>query len=87
MPALQLDVQIKEEACMKYFNAHVILPDALVQELQNYVQGAYIYVPVQQERKKRWGEVSGYRRTLEQRNEQIKEAYQKGVSMECLSEE
>ncbi len=26
MPALQLDVQIKEEACMKYFNAHVILP-------------------------------------------------------------
>ena len=45
MLALQLDFSIKEEACMKYLNAQVILPDALVKELQNYVQGGYIYVP------------------------------------------
>ena len=30
---------------MKYGNAKVILPDALVKELQKYVQGEYIYVP------------------------------------------
>ena len=29
---------------MKYLNAKVILPDALVKELQAYVQGGYIYV-------------------------------------------
>ena len=34
---------------MKYFNAKLILPDALVKELQNYVQGGYIYVPIEQE--------------------------------------
>ena len=71
---------------MKYLNAQVILPDALVKELQNYVQGGYIYVPIEQEQQKRWGEVSGYRQELEQRNQQIKEEYRNGVSMECLSE-
>ena len=64
---------------MKYLNAQVILPDALVKELQNYV-------PVKPEQQKRWGEVSGYRQELAQRNQQIKEEYQSGISMECLSE-
>lgn len=86
MLALQLDHHIKEEAYMKYFNAQVILPDALVKELQAYVQGEYIYVPVEQEQQKRWGEVSGYRQELEQRNQQIKAEYQNGISMERLSE-
>lgn len=71
---------------MKYFNAKLILPDALVKELQNYVQGGYIYVPVEEEQQKRWGEVSGYRQELEQRNQQIKREYQSGISIESLSE-
>ena len=71
---------------MKYFNAQAILPDALVKELQTYVQGAYIYVPVEQKKQKRWGEVSGYRQELEQRNQQIKAEYKNGISMERLSE-
>ena len=86
MLALQLDHFIKEEACMKYLNAQVILPDALVKELQKYVQGGYIYVPVKKDKQKRWGEVSGYRQELNQRNLLIKEDYQSGVSIECLSE-
>lgn len=71
---------------MKYFNAKQILPDALVKELQNYVQGGYIYVPIQPGQQKRWGEASGYRQELERRNAQIKSEYRKGISMECLSE-
>ena len=71
---------------MKYLNAQVILPDELVKELQNYVQGGYIYVPIEQEQQKRWGEVSGYRQELEKRNQQMREEYQSGISMECLSE-
>ena len=54
MLALQLDYHIKEEARMKYLNAQVILPEALVKELQTYVQGGYIYVPIEQEQQKRW---------------------------------
>ena len=71
---------------MKYLNAKLILPDALVKELQNYVQGRCIYIPVEQEQQKRWREVSGYRQELRQRNRQIKEDYNNGLSMECLSE-
>lgn len=72
---------------MEYLNAQTILPDALVKELQNYVQGGYLYVPVKRDQKKRWGERSGYRQELEKRNQQIKLAYQNGISIELLSEE
>ena len=71
---------------MKYKNAKVVLPDALVKELQNYVQGKYIYIPIEPKKQKRWGEVSGYRKELEERNKSIKEEYQNGITMEFLSE-
>jgi len=58
----------------------------LIKELQNYVQGGYLYIPVRQEQQKRWGEVSGYRTELQQRNQAMKEDYRSGISMECLSE-
>ena len=86
VPALLPDDQIKEEASMKYYNANMILPDALVKELQTYVQGGYIYVPIEPKRQRRWGEVSGYRQELKERNRQIREAYRKGIPMERLSE-
>lgn len=84
--ALLLDDYLKEEACMKYINAKDILPNALVKELQNYIQGGYIYVPTNQLHQKRWGEISGYRQELQQRNQQIIEEFQKGSSVEKLSE-
>lgn len=71
---------------MKYQNAKAVLPDALVKELQNYVQGEFIYIPVEPKKQKRWGEVSGYRKELKERNKNIKEEYQNGYSMEFLSE-
>ena len=71
---------------MKYLNAKTILPDALVKELQNDIQGGYLYIPVKQEQQKRWGEVSGYRQELAQRNRQIKRDYQDGVSMDRICE-
>ena len=46
---------------MKYINAKTILPEALIEELQNYVQAGYIYVPAKEEQRKSWGELSGYR--------------------------
>lgn len=86
MLALLLDKYLKEEARMKYINAKILLPDALVKELQSYIQGGYIYVPTEQPRQKRWGEVSGYRQELQRRNGQIIDEYRNGASMECLAE-
>lgn len=71
---------------MKYINAKVLLPDALVKELQSYIQGGYIYVPADPAQPKQWGEVSGYRQELRQRNRQIIEEYQNGASMDDLAE-
>ena len=71
---------------MKYVNAKIILPDVLIEELQGYIQGAYIYIPAIQEKRKCWGELSGYRKELQQRNSRIMEEYQKGASVDDLAE-
>lgn len=71
---------------MKYINAKDILPDALVKELQSYIKGGYLYVPADQAQQKRWGEVSGYRQELQQRNRQIVEAFRNGASIDELAE-
>ena len=71
---------------MKYRNAQEILPDALVKELQTYIQGGYLYVPVEEKQQKRWGEVSGYRQQLEQRNRQIRQEDKNAGSVEDLSD-
>mgnify|MGYP003282853696 FL=1 len=71
---------------MKYINAKNLLPDALAKELQSYIQGVYLYVPVDQAQQKQWGKVSGYRQELQQRNHQIVEEFQNGTSMEALAE-
>jgi hypothetical protein len=31
---------------MKYINANVILPEKLIEEIQKYIQGKYIYIPI-----------------------------------------
>ena len=72
---------------MKYINANKILPDALIEELQEYVQAGYIYIPAKDEQHKSWGELSGYRKELYERNEIVIKKYKNGVSIEDLAEE
>ena len=60
---------------MKYVKANSILPISLIEELQNYIQGGYIYIPSKNENKKGWGELSGYKREIEKRNKKIRMDY------------
>ena len=69
---------------MKYVNAHTVLPERLVEELQNYVQAGYIYIPAAG-KKKRWGKRSGYRKELQLRNESIRQRYVSGCTIDELS--
>ena len=71
---------------MKHYNAEKLLPEALVRELKRYVQGGYIYVPTDAGNRKRWGEVSGCRRELAERDRAIAGQYRDGVSVAALSE-
>ena len=71
---------------MKYIKAVSVLPIALVEELQSYIQGGYIYVPSRKDSKKKWGELSGCRYEIEQRNRKIRKDYQQGKSVDELAD-
>lgn len=71
---------------MKYIKADSILPIALVEELQSYIQGGYIYVPSRKDSKKKWGELSGCKYEIEQRNRKIRKDYQQGKSVDELAD-
>lgn len=71
---------------MKYINANLVLPDYLVEELQKYVQGSYIYVPSKKGQRKSWGELSGYREKIEKRNHKIRQDFASGISIEILAD-
>ena len=69
---------------MKYKNASSILPQELVELIQEYVQGEYIYIPV---RDKYVGEsATEYKNELEKRDAHIYINYLEGMSNKCLSE-
>lgn len=71
---------------MKYIKADSVLPIALIEELQSYIQGGYIYVPSRKDSKKKWGELSGCRYEIEQRNRKIRKDYQQGKSVDELAD-
>lgn len=71
---------------MKYQNARALLPEKLVRDIQNYVQGSYLYIPIQQEHKKQWGDNSGSKKLLQERNEQIAQAYHNGTCVKELAQ-
>ncbi len=70
---------------MKYIKADVIFPDELLKEVQKYVYGKVIYIPNPDGERKGWGECSGSRKKLNQRNKDIREKYGQGYSIDQLS--
>ncbi|MEB7771011.1 CD3324 family protein [Kurthia gibsonii] len=70
---------------MSYQNAKEILPEKLMKEIQQYVQGQTLYIPRKDE-PKRWGEKSGSRKALYERNEAICKAYAQGATKEQLAQ-
>lgn len=70
----------------RYRNAAEILPPELLAALQHYAPGQQIYVPLP-ERRAGWGELSGTRAALHQRNEQIRRRRAAGVPLEQLMAE
>ena len=71
---------------MKYKNAKGVLPKELMDEVQKYIQGEYLYIPNAEGAKKKWGEKSGSRRELSLRNNQIREDFKSDGSIDDLAE-
>lgn len=71
---------------MSYKRAVHILPDDLLEKLQEYVDGEIIYIPRKSENKKDWGSKTSIRKELHQRNSQIYGDYMAGNNLQELSE-
>ncbi|MEK5641448.1 hypothetical protein BK138_10990 [Paenibacillus rhizosphaerae] len=71
---------------MRYINASAVLPEELVEKLQEFVQGEYLYIPAIKNQHRSWGELSGARQEINKRNHEILKAYILGASVEELSE-
>ena len=77
---------------VKYRNAKDILPPELLELLQRHVTGGLLYIPQKEGEKLRWGQLSGTRREVRERNAAIKNEYKNGASLYelanayCLSE-
>lgn len=71
---------------MKYRNAKRILPKELMDEVQQYIQGEYLYIPKAEGTRKKWGDKSGYRRSLSVRNDCIRKEYEHGATIIELAE-
>ena len=65
---------MKEGIKVCYENAKDILPEHLLREIQKYVSAKTIYIPGKKQ-KKSWGETSGYKQYLKERNQAIRDQF------------
>lgn len=72
---------------MRYEKAQNILPKDVVELIQQYIDGGYLYIPTKCDNKKAWGENSGTKVNLKKRNSEIFNRYNEGVSVKDLTEQ
>jgi Mor family transcriptional regulator len=70
---------------MKYVNAKSIFPQELLKEIQKYINGEMVYIPISKELHKKWGERSGSKNYLNHRNNEIRRQFSVGVTIDQLS--
>lgn len=71
---------------MKYENGRDIFPEDLLKQIQKYVSGKLVYIPAH-DKKREWGESSGYKQYLMERNRDIREKFNAGAGIEQLADE
>ncbi len=72
---------------MRHVKAENILPDYIIQIIQEYIDGEYIYIPRKNGNEKAWGEKNGTRKRLEYRNNNIYNKYLGGSKVKELARE
>ena len=70
---------------MSYIKAETILPEELVRQIQEYVDGVYIYIPRKPGARRAWGQETAYKAELRQRNEKIRGDHAAGIGIAALS--
>lgn len=65
----------------QYKNGRDVLPPKLLEQIQQYIDGEFLYIPKQNEQRAGWGELSGSRERIKKRNVEIYQAYCGGKSI------
>lgn len=71
---------------MGYIKAEEILPNEIIELIQQYVDGQNIYIPRKGEKRLEWGSTTETKKELCHRNQQIYADYQAGVQVVELAE-
>lgn len=71
---------------MRYLKAQNILPEELLSIIQQFVDGEFVYIPRKAGEQKSWGEKSGTKDSLKERNTQIYSEYMNGTTVADLSQ-
>ena len=70
---------------MRYINAQDIFPDDVLATMQQFVDGAYIYIPKKVEKRKKWGDNTRSKIETQERNKKIYAKYKSGIKVNELS--
>ena len=71
---------------MKYVKAQTVFPEALLAEMQNYIQGELVYIPKPPGNYKKWGSKTGARNALAHRNANMVQAFKAGTTIAQLAD-
>ncbi|MDF2988313.1 MAG: hypothetical protein K0R50_3823 [Eubacterium sp.] len=66
---------------MKYLKAHSVLPKEVIAIIQEFIDGELVYIPRKDGRQRSWGEKSGAKDSLKERNCQIYKDYTNGTKV------
>ncbi len=69
---------------MKYLKAQNVLPEDMITAIQEFIDGEFIYIPRKDGQQRAWGEKSGTRENLIERNNLIYREYVNGSSVDTL---
>ncbi len=71
---------------MSYVKAKNVLPSELLEKIQEYAAGTYLYIPQKCESRKSWGESKDSKTWYKSRNKRIYENYKAGFSVSEISQ-
>ena len=71
---------------MSYIKAADVLPEEVLDLIQKYVEGEYIYIRKKECNRKLWGQTTKSKQETSARNADIYKIYEEGVSVKILSE-
>ncbi|MDF2908700.1 MAG: hypothetical protein K0R34_4021 [Herbinix sp.] len=72
---------------MSYIKAELVLPQDLLEVIQEYAQGQYLYIPKKADNHKVWGENTDTKMQLCLRDEEIYRKFREGMGAIHLADE